>query len=59
MLNSDKPRLQREAHLERGAGGGLCEGVCQQEYVIHADAQCQEGQHLEEHRAGSWRNRGA
>lgn len=33
--------------------------MCQQEYVIHANAQCQEGQHLEGHGAGSWRNRAA
>lgn len=37
-------------YLERGARWSLCEGMCQQEYVIHADAQCQEGQHLEGHR---------
>lgn len=58
MPNADKPRLRREAHLERGARGGLREGVRQQEYVVHADAQGQEGQHLEGHREGSWRNEG-
>lgn len=39
-------------HLERGPWWSLCKGMCQQEYVIHADAQCQEGQHLEGHRGG-------
>lgn len=36
-------------HLERGARWSLCEGMCQQEYVVHADAQRQERQHLEGH----------
>lgn len=34
-------------YWERGVGWQLREGVCQQEYVIHADAQSQKGQDLE------------
>lgn len=45
----DEPRRTRP-HLERGARWSLCEGVCQQEYVVHADAQRQERQHP----GGAW-----
>lgn len=41
------PRWWMGPYWERGVGWGLCEGMCQQEYVIHANAQSQEGQHLE------------
>lgn len=34
-------------YWERGVRWGLCEGMSQQEYVIHADAQSQKGQDLE------------
>lgn len=35
------------AYWERGVRWGFCEGMRQQEDVIHANAQSQEGQHLE------------